>query len=56
MESKTINTKKFQTGDRVKNLYGRLLTVLVHKENSVYVKEDFMRYDPQHLIIIKTCH
>lgn len=56
LDKKLINEKKFGPGDKVKNNYGRLLTVLVQRENTVYVKEEFRNYDPQHLTIIQTCH
>ncbi len=46
-------TNHFQTGDRVKNQYGRLLTVLVQLENLVIVKEESNNYHPRDLTMIE---
>jgi len=43
----------FQTGDRVKNPYGRLLTVLAQIENLVIVKEESNNYHPRDLTMIE---
>jgi hypothetical protein len=43
----------FKTGDRVKNPYGRLLTVLVQLGNLVLVKEDGNQYHPRDLTMIQ---
>lgn len=46
-------TKHFHTGDRVKNQYGRVLTVLVQLEHLVIVKEETNNYHPRDLTIIE---
>ncbi len=46
--------RRFRLGDKVKNHYGRLLTVLVQLENLVYVKEEVRNYNPKDLIMIET--
>lgn len=46
--------RRFRLGDKVKNNYGRLLTVLVQLENLVYVKEEVRNYNPKDLIMIET--
>jgi len=43
----------FQPGDRVENRQGKLLTVLVHLENLVIVKEEANNYHPDDLTLIE---
>lgn len=43
----------FHPGDRVKNNYGRLLTVLVQLGNLVIVKEEFSNYHSKDLTLIE---
>lgn len=45
--------KHFQPGDKVKNQYGKLLTVLVQLGSLVIVKEEANNYHPRDLTMIE---